>query len=734
MCGFVGILSTTSAPLEPSVAKVVRHLGEQIAHRGPDDSQVVHDGHYAVCFRRLSIVDIEGYGGRQPFTNTDGSLCLVVNGEIYNHAELKRNLRSTHKFVGASDCEVLLHLYEERDDAFLDEVNGMFALALWDRRKRRLILARDRLGIKPLYFHVGAQRLLFGSEIKALLPERDCPRELDWAAALQPTWQLAEPEFKINSFFRGIEYLRGGERLDIDLNKEAPTRSFYWRPPSLDEVAVNSDSRTAEDVTAGYAALLEDSVRLRLMADVEVGLFLSGGIDSVVVAMLAAEHRQVQTYSVLTESTFRNGDAMWAHKAAKLFALDNHQVVFPWHDLDYNADNWLKLLWTLETPDCDPEHLYKYELHRYARASRPNLKVILLGQGSDEFNGGYTSVYTGAEGPDQWPAFCDHFADLEKRMFLQRTEPPLARMSRILRSGFAAGLAGETPAPHPYLYYAHMYRRNLQLFNLWHEDRTASANSIENRVPFLDHRIVEYLLRVPPRLYKELFCDKRILRTAFQRRLPQDYCNRPKQPFFHGTAERYTLRMMYDIMTADSANLVAEAFSQGSTASAVLDRTVVEKWIREIPESVNYEDVPRVLRLLNMGLLDKMARDTAFAPPSATSPPVLEARPVDDWERESESIALELGSRRRDFDIDKPLRLADNVRLLSDNNGCWFISVNEALEYRLYESKVGQWLAVLREIDGQRTLREALEKAGVTEGAIRPNLEEALDYGVLQLT
>ncbi len=461
MCGIAGILRLNHAPLGPETEAALRAMGQSIAYRGPDNEQLWQDGSLGTVFRRLSIVDVEG--GRQPLFNEDRSLLLMVNGEIYNHRELRAQLKEPHQFRTRSDAEVILHLYEEQGSDFLSLLNGMFALCLWDMHQRKLLLARDRMGIKPLFYTFNQKRLLFGSEIKALLAHPDCPREFDWETALSFNLVQQSVDNPLPSFFKGIHYLPGGSLLIAEPETGEVREKRWWtlHIPSQEEFA--ADDRSAAEIIQGYGDLLADSVRLRLMADVDIGLFLSGGIDSVSVAAFAANHQQLHTFSVLGQSTFENGDARSAHQAASHLGLPNHQVLFSWHDSPFTPEGWKSLLWISETPLCDAEKLYKFHLHRYARAVCPNLKVMLLGQGSDEFNGGYGPNYLAEHYPDRpeeernWPLFMELLRDFEKTYLLSAGAKNTADYANLLNSGFLAACGRKTVQPHPWHYHIRMY-------------------------------------------------------------------------------------------------------------------------------------------------------------------------------------------------------------------------------------------------------------------------------------
>ena len=260
-----------------------------MAHRGPDDEGFYLDGELGLGNRRLSIIDLPG--GHQPISNEDGSLWIAFNGEIYNYRELRRQLEGRHQFRTASDTEVILHLYEEHGTGLLEHLRGMFAFALWDRRERRLLLVRDRIGIKPLYYLTEPGRLAFASELRALRELAKQPLEIDPQSVYDFFGFRYVPA--PNTFFRNVSKLLPGHFLIADSNGVRQER--YWDLPGEDETPL-----AAEDYAAQVLETLRESVRLRLVADVPLGVFLSGGVDSTaIVAMMSDLGVQpLRTFSV----------------------------------------------------------------------------------------------------------------------------------------------------------------------------------------------------------------------------------------------------------------------------------------------------------------------------------------------------------------------------------------------------------------------------------------------------
>ncbi|MBC8080742.1 MAG: asparagine synthase (glutamine-hydrolyzing) [Gorillibacterium sp.] len=739
MCGFAGIVYN-STPSDPRhTQELLQQMGDRLIHRGPDDNQLRIDGHIGLVFRRLSIVDVQD--GSQPMANEDGSLLLVVNGEIYNHLQLRSLLKQSHTFRTRSDSEIILHLYEEMGEAFLEHLNGMFALALWDRKLQKVFIARDRLGIKPLYYHKNRERLIFGSEIKALLAHPDCPREVNWHEGLSHSISKPNTGRSLPSFFTGIIYLKGGWCLTLDLRTKQEKLYPYWSlpQPTADELA--DDARSATEIIRGYRDLLEDSVQLQMMSDVPIGLFLSGGIDSVSIARIASKFASIPTYTVLTQSTFQNGDVRAAAAAARQFGLDNHQVVFKWHDHHFDADYWKRLLWHLETPLCSAEQLYKYELHRYAKHHFPELKCMLLGQGSDEFNGGYAELFentgsaTGFSNSDvnKWDEFMQRLTGIENHNLFQDANAALLPYAHLLDRSYLADSIGYNRSAHPWLYHASMYSRTLQVYNLWHEDRTSSAHGVESRVPFLDHRLVEYCMRIPEAHHRNLFWNKEILRKGFEGKIPDTLVRRPKVPFFHGEDLRFTYRMLYSIMVSNNRQLIYEAIGEPDYKHPILNRAAVEQLVDHIGQDVEFSEAPILLMLVNMGLLEKMIVQTSFAKPQVTLPVVAERLVINDFDSERDTIALRLGIRREDKQDRQAIKIADNVKILQGSDGIYYIAVDDVLEYSLDTASMGDWVKVLQSFDGKRTLMEILSQLDVSEATIRVRLEEALDFNIVQL-
>jgi asparagine synthase (glutamine-hydrolysing) len=728
MCGISGVARIDGAELGPGTDELLTELTRCLAHRGPDDSRVLRDGPVGFAFTRLSLVD--PVGGGQPLSTEDGSLVLIANGEVYNHRELEAGLPGVRMRTG-SDCEVLLHLYQRDGLRFLDKVNGMFAFVLWDRRKHRLLICRDRFGIKPLFFHRTRERLVFASEIKALFADPATPRRLDWRGSLADHGLTAAPAFThepVVTWFEDIELAPAATILTVDLRTGATSEHRYWSLPAADDASDASD----EEYATAYGELLAASVRDCATADTELGLFLSGGIDSAAVAALSG-YEGLPTFTALSGATLLNGDVEGARRTAELLGLPHHQVLFP-ADRVPDAAEWKKLLWLLESPLCGPEQFYKYELHRFAKHRYPQLRGMLLGAASDEFNGGYSPGYASGG----WPDFMAALGELARGQRLER-RPGLARWwepdaAPLLTDAILSDTDGG-PDPDLYDAYVRWKWRSIQQYNVWHEDRTAAGNGVEARVPFLDHRLVELSVRVPAARRESLLWNKRILRQAMKGVLPPEVLDRPKVPFFHGDGARHTYRTFVRMLTDGGGALLDEALSS-PRAREFVDADGLRASLRRLERDPDSGHLEVLLRVVNLGLLESMTADLPAPPASRTAgpPPVELSVP-----RGSALSRDDLAGRVLSPPVVDPelcFALHDDVLLTraAQDPGMWYLLVDGTCAFTLDEREEPAGVAVLRALRPGVPLVEVLAATGRSWGEVVPFLGEAVEAGLLRVT
>ena len=560
MCGICGLVSLQGGPIDTSVLAA---MNDCLVHRGPDSSGTYVDHSVGIAMRRLSIIDLTG--GDQPIGNENGSVQLVQNGEIYNYRELRRNLvRTGHRFRSSSDTEVLVHLYEDRDLAFVNELRGMFAIALWDARKRRLVLARDPFGIKPLYYRVRGGSLSFGSELGALLRLPDFSREIDrdGLSAYLSFGSVPAPL----TIFRDARKLQAGHMLVWEEGMHEVRVTRYARPAPAPEGALR-----AEDESQLAGELLErlrDSVRAHLLADVPVGVLLSGGIDSSALTALAAAEssRAVKTFSIGFEERSFNELAR-ARLVADRYDTDHHEMVVRPDVVRLLLD----VIATFTEPLGDPSALPTYVVSKLAS---DHVKVVLSGDGGDELFGGYHAYVADlvgkrlGRGASLLRPLAGRVPSSSVRAGMNVTKvnlfftaahlPPLERHQAWKQAFSAEGQArlltpeyrgsrdpldiararfSETDG-------ADLLARLLDVDIGLHlaetllvkVDRASMAHSLEVRVPFLDSAVADLALALPSRLKVTMRSTKKLLRQAVTPLLPPEVAAGQKKGFSLPTA------------------------------------------------------------------------------------------------------------------------------------------------------------------------------------------------------
>ena len=749
MCGIAGIIHLQGRPLiAESDGHMLAAMAAAMRHRGPDDCRQVLWQNVGFVFTRLSIIDIAG--GQQPFETSDGRVVAMVNGEIYNHRALRQHELAGVSLTSQSDCEVIPYLYLQRELDLFGPVNGMFAMALLDRTRRRVLLGRDRTGVKPLFYCLvdAGQTLVFASELKALFAHPLVPRRFDWQAALARYSDQDTQPREFSSGFLGIERVAAAGLLDISLDTGALRRSLYWQLPARAETPPGQDPAS---YIAEYGSLLEDSVRLRLMADARFGVFLSGGVDSAAITAMAARQASFPTFSVISQSTIGSGDAAASRFLAEHLGLPNHQVFFDLEHIRIDADDWRRLLWSCEMPGVTAEQLYKYFLHAYAKQIYPDLKVILLGQGSDEFNGGYTDwtldtqAGVSSKVPDRWRAMGRFFDSLDTTAAAIRTGYMGDYADLIDRGVIDQAFVRQGSAAQPERtiwdqYYGY-YRQNLD-YHLWHEDRTAAAHSIENRVPFLDYRLLVCVSQVPEQHQRHLFTDKHILRAAVAKWLPTQIAQRPKGPFFYGKDQHHTFRLVYSILTGNGGELIEQALRGSQRSAGPLHPERFRQYVTEVGRDPALPELTRMMGLVNMGVLADLAAEGKPPPPRRGSLPVVEIRPKEfsalcggavtalaatNRVPMAPGSAAGIGAEVSDQSVPG---FAPGVRLIEQPvaSGQWVLAAAESLGAVIDSPG---WLQFLRRIDGKRSIAAIMLSGTFNRSRALRGLRTAIDQGLV---
>ena len=553
MCGIVGIWHRGDGQAAQQAA--LMRMADAVRHRGPDDAGFYVDRNFGAGHRRLAILDLSS-AGRQPMSTPDGRFTIVFNGEIYNFQELKEKYCRGMQLRSTSDTEVLLHVLARRWQQGLNELRGMFALALWDSQEQRLLLARDPFGKKPLYFTEQGGTVLFASEIKALLRSPQC-RTAEPDAEAMAKYFLYEYVPAPATGWRGIEQLLPGHLAEI--TERTVTRRAWWQPVYQPKLAVHE-----EEAAASFDTLMQQAVARRMIADVPVGLLLSGGIDSTTIGwyMRQAAKGTIHSFSIsFDERTFN--EAAYAREAARVLKTEHHDMRFGVAEFH---DTLAQITPLMDVPFGDASLLPTYAVSKLARS---NITVALDGDGSDELLGGYGTFQAGelAEKLPHLPAafwqalagmaqvlptsYRDFSFDFKVKSFLRGLGQALPYRNQLWLGSFA-------PAEIPDLVMPAWYQgaqriiedidkivpgtKDLDAFDavslltvchylandiLVKLDRASMFVSLEARTPFLDLDVAEYVMRLPAVLKRNKYLLKKLMRG----RIPDAIIDRPKKGF-----------------------------------------------------------------------------------------------------------------------------------------------------------------------------------------------------------
>ena len=625
MCGIVGAISFDERPIR-FTSSYISSMRDTMEHRGPDGAGlwIAPDGRVALGHRRLSIIDLSRTAD-QPMSNEDGSLQVVFNGEIYNHAEIRQELVKLgghHWKTDHSDTEAILHAFEQWGIDSLHKFRGMFAIALWDTRRRELLLVRDRIGVKPLYYSIHHGRLTFASEIKALLEDPEQQREVDETALYHYLSFFASPAPQ--TLLKGVQKLAGGTWLRVRLDGSV-TMGRYW--DALDHVKPMREV-SEEEIAARILTELRTAVQLRKISDVPVGVFLSGGIDSSVNAALFSEgsDQPIRTFSIGYDRNYQSypDELPYARRMAAHVGAEHHERLLKQSDL---IDFLPEMIRLQDEPIADPVCVPVYYLSKLARDN--GVVVCQVGEGSDELFWGYRywrvslglqklarlPVPVGSRRlllntmrwarqdktlPYEWlsrdissrPIFwggAEAFTETQKNDLLS---PALRRSLAGLNSWEALqpirhrfeDKAWET-SPLSWMTYLDLNLRLPELL-LMRVDKMSMGASLEARVPFLDHKFVELALGIPEAVKTRRGILKSILKRSVRNLIPHELIQRKKQGFGVPIAEWFASQL---------GEFVSEQFGSFYRETEFFDRSKVK-------EEIDHRRGPRAWCLLNFVL------------------------------------------------------------------------------------------------------------------------------------
>jgi asparagine synthase (glutamine-hydrolysing) len=593
MCGIAGLYAFPSGT--PAQAGQLNAMVGALRHRGPDGRNTLIDGPVGLAHARLAIIDVAG--GAQPLANEDESVWVVLNGEIFNFVELRAGLEQRgHRFKTRSDTEVIVHLYEDFGDRFVDHLNGQFALALWDKKQQRLVLVRDRSGIRPLFYTQHHGRFAFASEVKALFMLPEVPRRIDVSglASIFSLWAVLPP----GTVFEGVHSLPPAHIMVVTPQGTRTERYWDWQ---CDEAQLSR--RSEADCAEELHALMIDAVRLQLRSDVPVGAYLSGGLDSAVVASIIKNHSNTELKShSLTFEEAEFDESAQQLEVARHLGTTHQSLACTRSDI---AAGFARAVWHAESPLMRTAPVPMMLLADSVRAA--GQRVVLTGEGADEVFGGYDIFkeaklrrFMAREPNSKWRGrllerlypYLKHSPGaagaLASRFFLQGSvdvnaadfahQPRISASRRALqflnpdllnRAGawqVKTALQAATPLGFerwPALMRDQYLEANTLMSGYLlssQGDRMAMAASIETRFPFLDHRVIEFANRLPPHYKLRGLREKRILKAAFAADLPASIIQRSKQPYRAPDASSFfadqkALPWVADLLSANSLHI-----------------------------------------------------------------------------------------------------------------------------------------------------------------------------------
>jgi len=629
MCGICGILYPGAS--QNVDRNTLATMNRQIVHRGPDDDGFFVEGNVGLAMRRLSIIDLKT--GHQPLSNEDESLWIIFNGEIYNHTELRAELETRgHRYRTRSDTETIVHLYEQYGRDCVKYLRGMFAFAIWDRRRKTLFAARDHLGIKPFYYRYDGKTLLFGSEIKTILSYPGVRAELDPGVLAEylAFGYLAGS----HTMFAGIDKLPPGHTLEVDAAGQLKIEC-YWDLT----VPVDEEFRPREYYVKSYRELLESCVSSHLMSDVPLGVFLSGGLDSSAIAALTTKIRRepIETFSVgYEEESF--SELPYARQMAQHIGSRHHEVRLNRQEFFAALPT---LIWHEDEPIVWPSSV---SLYFVAKLARERVKVVLTGEGSDETLGGYMRyAWTLANSRMDrvyrllTPAFFRQWMrngigsgvlpsglrrKLEHTFFGRDGASWPSFYFDNFYSAFSAAEQGELLTPRARELGGNAYASSMDYWDkssgdllhqllctdihtymvelLMKQDQMSMAASIESRVPFLDHVLVEFTARIPSRYLIQGLSGKHILKLAVKDLLPHSIVSRRKMGFPTPWANWLAGPQLDDLQ---SMLLEPRTLERG-----LIERDAVRRLFSE-HRSGRRDDGDRIWRLLNLEIWQRVFLD-----------------------------------------------------------------------------------------------------------------------------
>lgn len=652
---------------------------------------------------------------------------LFFNGEIYNRGEIERQLQvSSSKFQ--TDASLVFELIRQKGLEAVRMVNGQFLIIYEDQANRKVHLLNDHLGVRQLYYFRNKNILLFSTEIKFLLAHPEAPKELDWASSLKrphPKTVLSCSK-DYTAWFKDVYLLPEGSVLTAATDGAEIKVQSYWNVRKTFDYA--GDNRTAGQVMEEYISLLDNAVKIRTGNEPLSYSLLSGGLDSSAVSALSAGHKPTETFSIITQTTCLEETTEICRRLAHELHFRNTQYLMPVHEVFFNSDLWKQLVWRMESPVNHTDALTKTLLHHAIRQHHPEVKAVFTGTGSDQFNGGLVKwLVNDAGNADQnWTNFDRAIKDVENKKLIARADDDLWSLRQFIHRDYLAAISRQSIESNTWLFYVEGELHSEVFSLLWDEVRASGYHGHETRFPFLDFRFMEFIAQIPPRLHKELFYDKMILRAPMKKYLPEYVLNKHKVPSY---IPEYDFRFrLYDFLM--ERGLMRDAFGNPDEPHPVIDKRELSERIEKIRREPEIMEWLNIMRIINLGLLEQLPGKTEG---DLNIESWMEPEAIDFTDNGKAKLYLKkkLSIRSRNVDLQKPIVFCENCSLLFDKlNNKYYLAKNQQLAFEI-EEQYADWKNFLLKIDNKRSTQQILDELKIQFRSIEEFLKLSIEEKVL---
>lgn len=728
--GFLNVLITVVI-MHPLIGHISLFNSETIAH---EKNQYLDD----ICARFCSAAYlknrycIEALSISGSFASSViGHHELCFSGEVYNIEELASYIN----VIPINNCDharLILELILKKGIAAIERVNGQFLIVYYNKQEKKVFIINDHLGISQLFYYTHKDFLLFGSALNFLLAHPRCPKEIEWETSLKrPTPdQVLFNNRSYKTWFRNIQLLPPASIFTVNLSTTDYKIESYWKERTRRSHDNDPDSRTLVSVTEEYIALLEDAVRLRAAGNEKCYALLSGGLDSSVIAALASKHKPVETFSIITQLTWAEGTTTTCNNLSGDLQIRNSQFLIPVHELFFNYELAKKRIWRTESPVNHTDAFTKTLLHYAIKKVKPEVSCLLTGTGSDQLNGGLARwIVDDTElKEDKWEAFYRAIKDVENQKLVLREDEALWNRRNYINRNYLAQLSGNKVEENAWMFYVESALHTQAYSLVWDEVRASAYHGHKTRFPFLDFRFLPFIASIPPRLQKDLFFDKAILRNGARNLLPDYVIEKPKIAKINPDCDLHF--KLFNFLTGEEpAKIVEDSLGPMDQPHPVINKQELVRGIKRLQQQPRLSEWFDVMHIINLGFLAQLPFKTESDMDIESS--MIEVLEVlfDEEGKTTVLLAERLSLKKEQIDLKKPLLFADDACLLQDLvNDKYFLSRDNVL---LYELEEPPWIWFLKAIDNQKNSEEILNELAILYTTIEEYLHTAIKEKIL---